>query len=254
MKVVFCLFFFITFNLYGKEFDHEHVQFSAILKNSTYQKDGQTWVDYSQIKKSYRPQLKNYLNSLSSVSKNQYQNFNKDERLAFLINAYNAFTIEWIIQHYPVKSIKDISKFFLNPWKQKIAGYKLFGDEFTLDNIEHDQIRVQFNEPRIHFAVNCASIGCPSLRQSAYTAKMLDKELSEAEEAFFKNPKKFRVSGQKIYINPIFDWYRDDFKKKFGSLDFYIAERAEFYGIAKGLPKKYLSIIFLEYDWSLNGK
>lgn len=254
MRIIFFLLLFITFNLYGKEFDHEHSQFSAILKKTTFQKNGQTWVDYGLIKKSYRNQLKDYLNSLSALEKAEYRKFTNDQQLAFLINAYNAFTIEWILLHYPVKSIKETSKFLLNPWKQKVPGYRILGQSFSLDNIEHDRIRVEFNDPRIHFAVNCASIGCPSLRQAAYTGKMLQNELAEAEELFFKNPKKFRVSGKVVYINSIFNWYGDDFKKKFGSLDLYISDRAEMYGLAKGLPKKDLTIKYIEYDWSLNGK
>ncbi len=240
-------------NSFGNVFDHDHIQFTDILKKHTTQKDGQTWIDYRGLKYSTRAQLQNYLKALSTIEENHFKTFTRDQKLAFLINAYNGFTIEWILLHYPVKSIKDTGTFLMNPWKKVIPGYKLLGKSFTLDNIEHDRIRVEFKEPRIHFALNCASIGCPSLRPSAFTGKGLEKELSESEESFFKNPRKFKVTDQKVHINSIFKWYGTDFEKKFGSLYSYISNRSEFYGIARGLSRKSLDIYFMDYDWSLNG-
>lgn len=237
-----------------KSFDHEHSAFTKLLSLTTEKKNGQTWVRYSLIKKKYLTDLRNYLSTLSRVKKTDYKNFTKNEKLAFLINAYNAFTIYWVVKSIPVKSIKDTTHFLTTPWKQDIPDYKLLGEKFTLDEIEHEKIRKNFSEPRIHFAVNCASVGCPSLRQSAYTSKNLDKELQEAEKEFFKNPNKFKVVSNQVFISPIFDWYGDDFIKKFKSIESYISVRAKTYEVAPNLSSKSLKITFLNYDWSLNGK
>ncbi len=251
--IFFSVFFTDASYVRGAGFDHDHIDFTKLLKESTIKKYGQTWVQYSLIKKDYYPKLRRYLEGLSKVSESDYRSFSSNQKLAYLINAYNAFTIEWILRHFPVKSIKDTTHFLTTPWKKEITGFKLFGKPFTLDWIEHEKIRKEFLEPRIHFAVNCASIGCPSLRQSAYTAKKLDTELAEAERDFFMNPSKFKVVGKKVFINSIFDWYGEDFIKKFGSLSKYISVRAKIYGISKQISPENLSLEFIDYDWSLNG-
>ncbi len=235
-------------------FDHGHNHFSQLLSGFTTQKDGQTWVDYEGWKTIGRARLKSYLALLSAVTPHQYKAFSSDERLAFLINAYNAFTIEWILLHHPLKSIRDTGSIFSSAWKKEFPGYKLLGKKFSLDGIEHDMIRVEFKEPRIHFAVNCASIGCPSLRPTAYTGKALQSELAEAESAFFKNPSKFIVKNKKAHLSAILDWYGKDFEKVFGSIEAYVSERAKFYGVAGDLPTNNFDIDFLDYDWKLNGK
>jgi hypothetical protein len=234
-------------------FDHDHKDFTALLRVSTGLQDNQTWVNYTSIKKSHRPLLIKYLRSLERISEKDYRSFTPAQRLAFLINAYNAFTIEWIVQHWPVKSIKDTSSLFSNAWNQDVPGYKLFGKPFTLDYIEHERIREEFNEPRIHFAVNCASIGCPTLRRSAFTSGGLEQELAQAEEEFFKNPKKFSIKANKIYVNPILKWYGKDFDKKFGTVEKYLRSSALKYGVSNNLLPQKLDIIFIDYDWSLNG-
>lgn len=235
-------------------FDHSHAKFDGLLTSYTTQKDGQTWVDYVGFKASGRKDLQTYLRALSAVTPAQYQAFSGDQRLAFLINAYNAFTLEWILIHHPVKSIKDTGSLLSSPWKKEFPGYKLLGSKFTLDNIEHERIRVEFNEPRIHFAVNCASIGCPSLRPKAYTGSGLQAELAEAELAFFKNPGKFFVKNKTAHLSSILNWYGEDFEKVFGSVEAYVSERAKFYGVAGDLPAQNIDIEFLDYDWKLNGK
>lgn len=235
-------------------FDHQHLGLDALLVKHTSQRDGQTWVDYAGLKEKSRAELQAYLRSLSAVTKAQYQGFSESERLAFLINAYNAFTLEWILIHHPVKSIKDTGSLLSSPWKKTFPGYKLLGEKFTLDNIEHERIRAEFKEPRIHFAVNCASIGCPSLRPKSYTGAGLKAELAEAERVFFQNPGKFVVKNKRAHLSAILDWYGEDFEKVFGSVEAYVGERARFYGVAGDLPAQGFDIDFLDYDWKLNGK
>jgi hypothetical protein len=235
-------------------FDHSHAKLDQVLGKFTVQKDGQTWVDYQMLKSQGRSDLQEYLRSLAAVTKAQYQQFTADQRLAFLINAYNAFTLEWILIHHPVKSIKDTGSLLSSPWKKTFPSYKLLGEKFTLDNIEHDRIRVEFKEPRIHFAVNCASIGCPSLRPRAFTGEGLQAELAEVEAAFFKNTGKFRVKNKTVHLSAILDWYGGDFEAVFGSVEAYVSERAKFYGVAADLPAQDFEIEFMDYDWNLNGK
>lgn len=255
MKLLFSLIILFSFSVQGStSFDHGHEKFDQLLGRYLTQKDGQTWVDYVGFKANGRTDLHSYLRTLSAVTSVQYKAFSPDQRLAFLINAYNAFTLEWILIHHPVKSIKDTGSILSSPWKKEFPGYKLFGEKFTLDSIEHERIRVEFKEPRIHFAVNCASIGCPSLRPHAYTGNGLQTELAEAEMAFFKNPDKFIVKNKEAHVSAILDWYGEDFEKVSGSVENYIIDRAKFYAVAGDLPSKNIDIEFLDYDWNLNGK
>lgn len=259
MRLLFSLMILFSFNALGTttqpfSFDHGHVKFDQLLGKHTGKKDGQTWVDYVGLKVSGRADLQSYLKTLSAVTPLQYKAFSSDQRLAFLINAYNAFTLEWILIHHPVKSIKDTGSILSSPWKKEFPGHRLLGVHFTLDSIEHDRIRKEFKEPRIHFAVNCASIGCPSLSPDAYTGNDLQSQLAEAEMEFFKNPGKFIVKNKKAYLSAILDWYGEDFEIVFGSVENYISERSNFYGVAGDLPSQNVDIDFLDYDWNLNGK
>lgn len=254
MKIFVYLFFLLSSSAFGQIFDHDHTRLDQLLRRHTSQKDGQTWVDYIGLKTRSRAELQLYLRSLSGVRREQYKTFTADERLAFLINAYNAFTLEWILIHHPVKSIKDTGSFLSSPWKKQFPGYELLGGTFTLDDIEHERIRKEFKEPRIHFAVNCASIGCPSLSPRAYTGNGLQTLLAAAESAFFKNTGKFLVKNKKAYLSSILDWYGEDFEAVHGSVEGYVIERAKFYGVSGDLPSKDVAIEFLDYDWNLNGK
>ena len=133
--------------------------------------------------------------------------------MAFLINAYNAFTVEKILTRYPdIKSIRDFGKVFGNPWKDKF--FTLLGQECTLDGIEHEMLRKHgaYDEPRVHFAVNCASIGCPMLREEAYVAERLDAQLEEQAERFLSDRTRNRYSAQTgaLEVSKIFDWFKED--------------------------------------------
>lgn len=239
MKIILAL---ILFSAHAFAFDHTHKQFDELLKMHTKVQDGATVVDYKSIKAS--PEiLKNYLSSLESLNKDEFTKFSSDEKLAFWINVYNAYTIQLIVDHYPVKSIKDIGSFFSKPWSKEII--PLFGKKMTLDEVEHDTIRVDFKEPRIHFAVNCASIGCPSLYREAFQATNLDQQLDAATKFFLNNRSKNKIKGDTVYISKIFKWYGKDFKRSHGSvkkfLESYWSE-----------VKKTDDIDYLDYDWGLN--
>ena len=175
----------------------------------------------------------------------------RDERFAFYVNLYNAWTIKLILTEYPgVKSIKDLGSPFSSPWKKKIVRIK--GKVITLDSVEHDILRPVFKDPRVHFAVNCASKSCPPLRREPYNGTSLDRQLDEMARAFINDPSHNRVEGDTLWVSKIFSWYGEDFKD--GVIDF-------FHKYAEGTLKEQLiakseklKIRYLEYDWSLNGK
>lgn len=205
-------------------------------------KDG--LVDYKGFMKD-STQLKEYLKVLSAHHPND-EYWTKDEQLAYWINAYNAFTIKLVIDNYPVKSIKDIKSgvsFVNSVWDIKFINIE--SRTYDLNNIEHGIIRKQFDEPRIHFAVNCASISCPSLQQRAYTADNLDRQLTKSAKEFLADPSKNKITADKIEISPIFKWFSDDFTKKGSLIDF----------LNQYSPVKINEdavITYQDYNWELN--
>lgn len=233
-------------------FDHSQKAWTSLLEKYTSTKGQSTIVKYKEWKTQVKD-LNSYLKSVEEVSKSDFTKFTKPEQLTFLINAYNAFTVKLILDNYPVRSIKDIGSVFSSPWKKKF--FRLFGEEQNLDTIEHQFIRAQFNEPRIHFALVCASVGCPALRREAYTPEKLENQLNDAAIQFLTDRTKnqYLVEKQTLELSPIFKWYGDDFVKKFGSLEEFLADKITSNPNHQQLIRsKKVQIKFLEYDWSLN--
>ena len=222
-------------------FDQTHNKLNNLLAEYTNVEGLQTLVNYKGLKQN-QDHLNDYLSSIESLERKHFDKFTSNEKLAFWINAYNAYTLKLIISHYPVKSVKDIGSFFSGPWSKKIA--KLFGKKMSLDDIEHDTIRKRFKEPRIHFAVNCASIGCPSLLREAFTGQKLESQLDKAANNFLNNKNKNSHDNGILYLSKIFDWYGDDFKERYGSYKTYVKKH---FGINGKIKVKFNS-----YDWKLN--
>jgi len=241
------------------EFDHSN--WNNLLQAHVKPVDGgkTTEVDYRGLQ-AERPALEAYLQTLSSLDEPVFNLWDTSEQLAFLINAYNAWTVELILTRYPdLESIKDLGSFFQSPWKKKFI--QLLGKTQSLDDIEHGLIREsgRYNDPRIHFAVNCASVGCPALRAEAYRSDNLEQQLQEAETLFLSDSSRNRVKNGVFEVSSIFKWYGDDFRKGWlgvESLEQYLVSHAEKMGqighsgdeIKKGTVK----IEYLEYDWKLN--
>ena len=203
------------------------------------------WVDYQGFQRDSQ-KLNQYLNLLSSGHPND-KNWSREEQLAYWINAYNAFTVKLIVDHYPVTSIKDIKNgipFVNTVWDIKFI--KIEGYEYDLNNIEHGIIRKYFDEPRIHFAVNCASYSCPKLRNEAYSADRLEEQLTYAAKSFIADPLRNQVSEYKV--SSIFSWFSGDFKKKSGTVIKFINQYAP-----KPIPEE-AKLTFLDYNWQLNEK
>lgn len=189
--------------------------------------------------------LDNYLTLLGTAS---VIHFSREEKLAFYINAYNAFTIKLIIQNWgKIKSIKEINK----PWEKK--AWFVAGSLLSLNDIEHTILRGQLQEPRIHFAIVCASIGCPQLSSRAYTAKNIDLELDDAAKRFMQSSKYVRLEGSKLYLSKIFQWFSSDFERNQGSVTKFVTNYVTEEMRAKILSKKVM-IRYLDYDWNLNSK
>jgi hypothetical protein len=212
-----------------------------------------------------------YLAQLENLDSIEYKNWNDRQKIAFWINAYNAITIYGVIQNYPIKtgniisrlffpknSIRQISRF----WKTSFRPVK--GDDITLDEIEHDILRRQFDEPRIHFALVCASIGCPKLQVFAYHPDSLDNQLDRAAREFIQT-KSAAINEKKnrLYVSRIFDWYADDFNygefpdyltsyddDKRGFLKFIVDHSGE--DLIKFIRENTPMIKYSKYDWSLN--
>ncbi len=191
--------------------------------------------------------LDKYLDKLAKVD---ISSFSRQEKLALWINAYNAFTVKLILKNYPVKSIRKISR----PWKQKV--WKAAGQVVSLDHIEHEILRKQIKEPRIHFAIVCASIGCPDLVPFAFRAEKVNQQLDEVARGFFGSSKHFRVekNGDRavIYISKIFSWFGEDFGKNKEEKVAFILPYLEKTTAEKLKTAGSVKFKYLGYDWNLN--
>ena len=242
-------------------FDHSHAAWTALLKKHVLLLDGgkASQVRYSAMAAD-RALLKAYLAQLSAVAPAAVDAFTKPQQMAFLINAYNAFTVELILTRYPkLDSIRDLSSLLTKPWS--IKNVPLLGTTLTLDNIEHDNLRAKgrFDDPRVHFAVNCASIGCPMLREEAFVADRLDMQLDEQTQRFLSDRSRNRYADGKLEVSKIFDWYGGDFKlghKGIASLPAFFARYANQLADAPAdrerIKTQGVPISFIDYDWKLN--
>jgi len=241
------------------EFDHDI--WDGLLKRHviTLGQGEVTQVDYAGMA-AERTQLTRYLDSLSGIRRDSFEAWPKNEQLAFLINAYNAWTVELILTAYPdIESIKDLGSLFESPWEKKFI--PLLGSILSLDEIEHGYIRAEgrYQNPNVHFAVNCASIGCPPLLAGAYTAERLTAQLQTSADNFLRDRQRNRFEGNTLYLSSIFKWYREDFERGWGgylALTDFLAEHARSLGLSNDdvsrLRAGEIDIEYLDYNWLLN--
>ena len=221
----------------------DHQAWTQLLQKYVDQ-EGQ--VDYKGFNKD-RKALKAYLELLENNPPNP-SNWSEAEQLAYWINAYNAYTIDLILEYYPLKSITDIGSkiqvpFVNSPWDIEFITIK--GQKYDLNNLEHNIIREEFDEARIHFALVCAAVSCPKLRREAYTSEKLDQQLNEQAREFLANPSKNKINPNNIRISQLFNWYEGDFTRN-GTLIGFLNRHAP----VKVSPNA--KVEFMEYDWSLN--
>lgn len=176
------------------------------------------------------------------------QNASREEKLAYWINTYNAFTIKLIVDNYPLESIKELHPFFYIPgfntvWHEEF--FHIGGEDFSLDHIEHEILRKEFDDVRIHFAINCASKSCPRLRNEVYKADQLNSQLDDQTRIFLSDSNKNKISNNELQVSKIFSWFKGDFASSGGVVQF-IDDHTE---IKVSSDAK---ISYLPYDWSLN--
>ena len=261
-KAIICLIVLATLpRIHGAENRFDHTEWGQLLQKHVVSIDGDraTQVDYAAFLGDIGL-LNTYLGSLSVVSEEEFNTWSLPDQLAFLINAYNAWTVSLILTEYPaLDSIRDLGNIFRSPWRKKFVS--LFGEQVSLDYIEHELIRGRngYREPRIHFAVNCASIGCPALRWEAYVGPKLNDQLDDATRLFLSDRSRNRLDGNFLYVSRIFDWYREDFQQGWHN-SYSVKEFLSQYGealelcsdLSKCLVGSELRVRFLDYDWGLN--
>ncbi len=174
--------------------------------------------------------------------------WSESDQIAYWINAYNAFTVKLIVDNYPVESIKDLNPTISIPTLRSVwtkEWFQIGGEDFSLDRIEHKILRKEFDEPRIHFAVNCASISCPVLRAEAFTGEKLDTQLTEQTRIFLEDETRNNISTSSVEVSKIFSWFGGDFKKNQTLIQFlnkYSTTEIE----------EDAKVSFMTYDWNLN--
>ncbi len=242
------------------DLDQTHGLWGEVLKVHAHLKGPASIVDYEAIQR-HPELLERYTTSLSAVSSEEYGAFSKNEKLAFLINAYNAFTVKLVADHYDdeLDSIKDI--WFGNEWKRRF--FMILGAKRSLDDVEHELIREKgafttFAEPRIHFAVNCASTSCPALLNEPYIASKLDQQLERAAKTFLRDRARnyFDEETGILHLSPILaSWYKSDFEKFHTSVaDFVAPLMTDDLALQAKIRSPRVKIKKTLYDWSLNDR
>ncbi|CAI8159980.1 MAG: Uncharacterised protein [Pseudidiomarina mangrovi] len=240
-------------------FDHQHKQFTELLQKHVVSYDAQrkSAVDYGTLAAD-SASLQGYLESISAVSNGHYDEWTDAQQLAFLINAYNAFTLQLIVQNYDqftsgeADSIRDLGGLFSSPWQQEF--FVLLGQQRSLDWLEHEKIRVDFTEPRIHAALVCAALSCPKLRTEAYQADVLQSQLEDQLVTFLSDRDYHGFDADGLYLSKIFDWYNEDFESggRLGLLRYF----QPYAGVLTDGQLSQLPITtrlrFVDYDWTLN--
>jgi uncharacterized protein DUF547 len=221
-------------------FDHSHAHLATVLQQHV----TNGLVHYSALKQEPKD-LQAYLNEMNGVEEPDFKQWKREEQLAFLINLYNASILKLIIDHYPIKSVKDVGGWFGRPWDVEIV--PLFGKIATLSYLEHEMLR-KFNEPRIHFALVCGARGCPELRAEPYVPDKLDAQLTEQGRKFIRDRTKNRVEAAEraLYLSPIFKWFADDFTRHSGS----VVKFVQIY--RPDIPSLQWKIRYTDYNWLLN--
>ena len=237
-------------------FDHSHAAWTALLKQHV---RGDRF-DYAALARDRAP-LERYLRALEAVTPAEHEAWTREQRYAFWIDVYNAYTVALVVDRHPIASIKDVSTLFSQVWDQELVPLKpLFpaakGARLTLNDVEHRILRPVFADARVHAAVNCASEGCPPLRAEAFVAERLDAQLDEQVRAWLADPARNRYdrAEQRVEISKIFDWFTEDFVRDAGSVQAWIAKYAppaEREWIARA---KKLAIGYRDYSWKLNGR
>lgn len=233
----------------------DHAAYADLLRQyATADADGLVRVDYAGLKARGQSGLKGYIAQLEAVDVGA---LGRAEQFAYWANLYNAKTLDIVIDHYPVASIKDISlggglvaAFTGGPWKAKVV--RVGGVALSLDDIEHQIMRPVFKDPRVHYAVNCASIGCPNLGLVPFSGAMIEAQLDAAARTFVNHPRGVTVEGRAVIVSSIYQWFKVDFGGTDAGLLAHLRRYADPPLLAK--LKGAQEIADHRYDWSLNDR
>ncbi|MCC6475842.1 DUF547 domain-containing protein [bacterium] len=219
-------------------FDHGFGTYQAVL--SRFAQGGR--VDYAGLAAD-QAGLDGFLAECAEVSFEQYRAFTKQQQMAFMVNLYNAALLKLVVSHWPIESVNLIGGLFSSAWNEKFV--RLFEHTVALGHLEHDILRVEFKEPRLHFVMARGSVGGPLLSDSAYVSDLFLKRLSEAEREFLTTrPDENRFQNDTLYVSPLFRWYREDFGSEDGMRQLF---RTYYPDVKPETP-----VVFTDWDWTLN--
>ncbi len=228
----------------------EHDSWDRFLKTYVSEhEDGINRIAYASVKKGDANALSAYITNLENTLVSHY---NRDEQLAYWVNLYNALTVKVILDNYPVDSIRDIKIspgiFAIGPWSKKLISVE--GEMLSLNDIEHRILRPIWSDPRIHYAVNCAAIGCPNLQREAFTAETADAFLDTAAREYVNHQRGVRFENGRLIVSSIYSWFEEDFVDADGSVVRHLSRYADS-DLAARLTEP-IKISGDEYDWALN--
>ncbi len=219
--------------------------YTAFLQKYLVEKDGIQLVRYADVTPADKTALDEYIATLEGLAPSE---MSRDEALAYYFNLYNAETISLILDAYPVKSIRSLGIFNSGPWKKKVVTVE--GRELSLDDIEHNTVRANYDEPRVHYAFNCASIGCPNLKPSAWEAATLDADLDAAARTYIAHPRGITIENGRVTASNIYDWFSEDFGDNESEVLDHIRQYAQ--GDKAEALVGVTKIDRYAYDWDLN--
>ncbi len=220
--------------------------YGNILRKYTTNRNGINLIAYGSVTQDDKAKLKTYIASLEARGT---EGLSRDEQMAFWYNLYNAKTIDVILDAYPLKSIRKLGALNSGPWDKKNMNVKGYG-AMSLNDVEHETLRKNWKEPRIHYAVNCASIGCPNLKATPWTAQTLEADMQQAAIDYINHPRGFRVENGKVRASKIFDWYKQDFGGNKAGILAHARQYAR--GDLKTALDSASTINGFDYDWDLN--
>jgi len=233
-------------------FDQAHARWTAVL--ARHLRDGR--LDYETLGRE-RGELDQYLLDLRAVGREDFAAWSREQRYAFWINAYNAFTVHLVLSRYPVESIRDIGTTLSPVWKKEFVPLgQLYGagttDLISLDTIEHRILRPEFEDARVHAAINCASLSCPPLAAEAFRAEALDAQLDASVLGWISDPalNRYDAAERRAEVSALFDWFEEDFVRDAGTVRAWIAQHGP--ESARWMAEGELDLRHLDYDWSLN--
>lgn len=235
----------------GSAVEVNHTDWDELLKRHIFTAQGINLFAYSSVTSADKNELKNYVEYLQTIVVTE---LDRKEQFAYWINLYNALVVQIVVENYPLESIQEISDslFSRGPWRQKLVYVE--GIDLSLDNIEHQILRPIFKDNRIHYAVNCASMGCPNLQAQAYTRENLEALLDLGAEQYISHPRGVSFNNDQLIVSSIFDWYAEDFGDNDQQIIMYLIRfvDADLKGYLQDYLKGRKSIDEFRYDWALN--